>query len=576
MWVCRRFPGSGARSEIVARDWRLKIMKRTPFDGLLLIFTATAVLGVIVAYDRTRAGVKLVSILVGIGLFYSLAWGRRRNLPRVWGMLAGLSVVVAAYFLLMHDWQALPADVDILTRIGLWWMGVRPSFTLPAIHPNSAGGLIAIFMPFQIVWGVYGWRKRRPAIWATAVFLGGVTLIGWLMTSSRASWLAFGMALGIGMLWRFSLWAQTAEGWPRQRVFMTLLLLMIGIAAGFAFVLPGGFFALAGSVPGDATAGSRLVLYRQTLALIADFPFTGGGLAAFPGLYSQYIAVTPFFQFNYSHNLWLDVWLEQTFLGLLALLGILGGSGALLWRTAAATSDLARRKRRRALSLSRWATAMGLLILVVHSLVDDALYGGLGTPFLFVLPGIAVAAARRHEVERLRPFSFSAPVFVFLIAGLAALTLQPTPTGRWYANRGATTMAQTELHDWPTQVWDDGRYAAQLTPARLVLQQAIAIQPANRTAQSRLGLIALLERDFETAVAYLQSAHDLDPDHRGIAKSLGYSYVWAGEWEQAVNLLTDIPEARREMKAYVHWWNEQGRPDLAALAEAQAAALKSK
>ncbi len=551
-------------------------MKRTPFDGVLLIFAATAVLGVIVAYDRTRAGIKLVNILVGIGAFYSLAWGRRRNLPHVWSALSGLSAAIAVYFLLTHDWQALPADSGLLTGIGLQWMGVRPSFPFPAIHPNSAGGLIAIFWPFQIVLGGYGWRKRRPKIWMTAVLLVGITLIGWLMTSSRASWLAFGAALGIVGLWWLSQRAQAATGWPRQRIFIMLLFLMSGLVGGLAVALPGGLLALAGSVPGAATAGSRLVLYRQTLALIADFPFTGGGLAAFPGLYAQYIAVTPFFQFNYSHNLWLDVWLEQTLLGLLALLAVMGGAGALLWRTAVTVDDSTQRKSRQALNLSRWASALGLLTLLGHSLVDDALYGGLGTPFLFVLPGIVVLASRQREVERLRPFSFAAPVFIFLAAALAALTLQPSLLGRWYANRGAAAMARIELQDWPTQIWDDGRYAAQLAPAQAFLQRAIAIQPANRTAQSRLGLIALAKRDFETAVTHLQIAHDRDPDHRGIAKSLGYSYVWTGDLGRAADLLADIPEARREMKAYVHWWNEQGRPDLAALADAQAAAMAAK
>lgn len=51
---------------------------------------------------------------------------------------------------------------------------------------------------------------------------------------------------------------------------------------------------------------------------------------------------------------------------------------------------------------------------------------------------------------------------------------------------------------------------------------------------------------------------------------------WNDQPDRAVALLADIPEARDEMGNYALWWRQQGRPDLAAYAEATAARLASR
>lgn len=549
-------------------------MKRKPFDLALLVFVATAVAGIWVAYDRTQAGIKFLNIIGSVVLFYVLAGQRRRDIWRAAGALGVVGSAIAAYFLLTHDWQAWPADIDLLTRIGVGWMGIRPSLALPTIHPNIAGGLIAVLLPFQVALGVYGWRERRSRIWQMALIMGGVTLAGFLLTSSRAAWLSLAAAMGVWLLWLMSGWGTAVLHWPRRNLFWLLAVLAVGLGLGLSFVVADGPLALLGNLPGRDNVTSRLDLFRQTLALIGDFPFTGGGLAAFPGLYSQYIAVTPFFQFNYSHNLWLDVTLEQTALGTLALIWMLAGSSLLLWRTVTSSKQRPRHIRHD-LSLFRWATLIGLVAMMLHGLVDDALYGGVGTPLLFFLPGMAVAVSRKEEVKRLVPVSIvTKPRLALIAAALTAgLVWHQSVAASWYANLGAVAMARTELAGWPTRQWDDGRNAAALLPAESLFRKAIQFEPDNRTAQYRLGLAAMLRREYETAVTHLETAHTLAPEHRGIVKTLGYSYVWAGDLEKAAVLLENIPEAHREMTVYARWWEQRGRPDLADRAAEMAAVL---
>ena len=109
--------------------------------------------------------------------------------------------------------------------------------------------------------------------------------------------------------------------------------------------------ALANQLPGPASAGSRLDLSRANLHLIGDFPFTGGGLDSFPGLYAHYIRGLPFFQLDHGHNLYLDVALEQGLLGAFALISLLLGTLWLLWPQLKASNLLA------------WGTLASLLVM---------------------------------------------------------------------------------------------------------------------------------------------------------------------------------------------------------------------
>ena len=82
-------------------------------------------------------------------------------------------------------------------------------------------------------------------------------------------------------------------------------------------------------------------------------------------------------------------------------------------------------------------------------------------------------------------------------------------------------------------------------------------------------------QDFATAAFHLETAYTQDEDHRGTRKSLGYSYTWLGNFDQALGLLVEIPEARNEMDVYTWWWETQGRQDLASNANAMSELLSS-
>jgi hypothetical protein len=79
-------------------------------------------------------------------------------------------------------------------------------------------------------------------------------------------------------------------------------------------------------LPGFPFGISRLDLLNNTWNLLADFPFTGGGLRAFPGLYSEYILHIPYLFLEYSHHLYMDIALEQGAVGFFSFMVVLFGS----------------------------------------------------------------------------------------------------------------------------------------------------------------------------------------------------------------------------------------------------------
>ncbi|MFC1997974.1 tetratricopeptide repeat protein, partial [Chloroflexota bacterium] len=347
------------------------------------------------------------------------------------------------------------------------------------------------------------------------------------------------------------------------------------------FLVVGIWILVAGaiSIPGLKPIGqetfqgaTRLELVQGGLDLAGDFPITGGGLETFPGLYSHYIMETPFFLIPFAHNIFIDAAIEQGVLGVLAMGWVLFGS---IWL-------LAKRLGTESESPFGLAILGCLLVMITHNMVDNLVYYTLSAPLLFILPGFAVAVARAGDPQddpsrvggagRWRFAALGALVLVILLAG--AWFRQPL-AATWYAGLGAVQMSKTQLADFPSGKWDAGGDMERFAAADALFLTALAYDPENRTANHRLGLIAMLDHDFQRAVPHLEIALQADPEHRGIRKALGYSYTWNGQYVQASELLTDLPEVIQEMDVYTWWWGTLGRDDLAGNAQEMLALLAS-
>ncbi|MFZ1401256.1 MAG: O-antigen ligase family protein [Candidatus Promineifilaceae bacterium] len=580
---------------LVLLPWLLRLaagqlpFRRSRFDGWLVLFGGTAVLATFTAYNFAQAVGKFWVLVGALAVYWAIVSLPRRDLYLLAGATGPLGVLLAFYFVMTNNWRQWPADLGVLNRLGEAWLGIRPFLPfLPPVHPNALGGMIALLLPFTLAFAVFAWRSQQfrwvQGTAACLVIMAG----GLLFTSAVGAWLALALGLSCWLFWRVSQRVSQQNPARQKPLFAVLLLLVL---------LPAGYLLSTAWLRADELA--RWNLARQTFFLIQDFALTGSGLATFPALYAEYVRVVPNYYVAYS-NLYMDVWLELGFLGFVALLGLLAGSFWQLLRHAWASRHapvgvaqvtVVQGEQRhcleetplwlRQIGLFQWAAFVSLLVLCLQGLTDDAFFGAQATPLLFFAPAVVVVVTRQQR-QAVAPVAGHwrrgaiglVATAVFLLVFF--LGFRQTVLAQWHANLGALSLARVELVGWPTNRWNTGGYLGRYEPAVAQFEQALALNPANRTAHHRLGLLAMLAQDYDTAVAHLQAAHAVTPEFRGLVKSLGYSYVWQGAYEPGAALLATIPEAKVEMTVYTSWWQEQARPDLASHATNMVAILENK
>lgn len=543
--------------------------QRSSLDWLIAIFLITAWIGYWASYDRTTAWSKVWFIVLGVLVFYALSAQPRQNRAGISTILFAMGVGVSIYYLLTHDFAAAPRKLEFVNALGLGIMGVRPQTGWTPIHPNYVAGIVALTVPFVLytIWEGLQSRERFSLPYVLLIAAGlAVAGIALLMATSRGVFLA--MAGGAGAVFLLKLiYARRAWQGNRFILFLALVIYLCVIVA----LLYAGPARTAGGVTGSSYYGngSRAELFSSSLNLVADYPFTGGGLGSFPGLYSHYLLNIPFDYLPNSHNLFLDVAIEQ---------GLIAGLAFLILYLAGLWIVLDSIVTERGIPVFQLLIVFSLIAAMVHGMVDNYLYNGVGAVLSLFLVGLSVSTGQEAALS---PTPGAKPVRVAQVSGMAVfivagvLAFLPSIRSMWHANLGAVQLSKVELHQFPSANWDLDFSLTRLDTPEASLRSALELDPANRTANHRLGLIAMLRGDFLSAAGYLETALEQSPEHRGIIKSLGYCYTWLDNVEKARPLLEEIPEARSELEVYVWWWDTQGRPDLSAHASDMASDLKN-
>ncbi len=542
------------------------LQRRTALNWPLLLFLGAAFIGLWAAYDRGSAFQKLLLLLGAYLLYTAIVVQPLQRLWKVVAVLAALGSAIAIFFLLTMDWRAHPPEFGFARRLVDSWAAVRPSLSLSSLHPNVAGGLIALLLPFQIGWM---WRARRSQDRAgRPVMAIGllVSLLALIISSSRGAIFSLLVALAfwalLQMLARLAAARQIKSRLPVSWL-AAAVVVIIGamLTAGYGQLGP-----LLARLPLGAGFAERAGLAAQTRHLIADFPLLGGGLAAFPGLHSRYILGIPYFFLPNGHNIFLDVFLEQGLLGVIAFIVIVATT---FWRLVSVIFAANGQAVAGQAKLLAGVTLSSFTILLLHGLVEDTVYGSAGLPLLLVAPALAIAlhdASSEDGVSgQRRRVRVNRHPLLLCGALLLASVLLPAGRAAWLANIASLHMARVELDGFPHDQWRDDIDVERLAPARALFEQSIGINQRQSTAYYRLGLIAMLRHDYEEAVHQLQRAHQNNAGHVGIRKALGYSYAWTGNVEQGSLLLSQAPFVNQELQAYENWWQSRGRDDLASI-----------
>ncbi len=534
----------------------MRLNSRIAFFASLALFLSSALFGALISYNQTVAWQRFVAIGLGVGLCLLFAWmpermrfaGRNGFAPmRV--ILALLPTALLIYFFLTNDWTARLGKVVWLDPILGWFASWQPQLPGLAIDSNSLGGVLAMLIPLQ----VSALRNSRFRIGGMSLLV--VSFAGLLLSQSRGAWLALG-----AIAWVWAVWYVTGLIVLAPRARQGLFLASVAAIALLSLVL------LSATSLGEGLLterSDRWIVWRNSVDLVSDYPFTGIGLGAFTMAYSSYVLLVHVPHTIHAHNLFLDIWLEQGLLGLLTFVALvlIGMSNSLKspWRVAALAS---------------------VGVIVLHGFLDDTFYGYGGNALaLLLLPfGILARDASSNQVRVSRWFIPASASVIALVALIVVFV--PSTRAMIEANLGALLQTRTELSLYSQAEWqfqDRLRRSptVNLNGALEHFHTALALDPANATANRRLGQIALSRGEYTRAREYLQAAYASAPEHSATRLLLGELYAIEGEIEQASMLWKNLDTSAGQLQVRLWWYEYLGdREKLQSVTQAARLARK--
>lgn len=496
------------------------------------LFVASAVPAAFVGYDPGLAWPTLAVLLGGGLLTAGLALAGRK--ARLWEAAAGLfvllCVLVAGYVITQMGRLDYDEKVGVISSLAALIGRITPNLARWQPNLNSVATFIeaAPFIAVGLAFSTANRKLRFLWLGAAAILLGGL-----LFSASRGAWLA--VAAGT-LLWAACYWKPAR--W-----------LAFGAAAGMAVLI---LYVL---VRGDITAISdipvlssvlgplfirpdRLEVYRNSLALIADTPFTGIGLGKqFALVYSRYELLIPFLYLSYSHNLTLEILLQQGLAGFIAWVGVTVTVFSAAWNH--------RHHPQRLILESTW---VGMAVILLHGVSDARQYDDLRCwlPF-FLLLGLNIALLWEHAPDKPR-LAWMIPAGVAALGLGMYLALLGSVPAAALTNRGALLQQRADLQAGLS----GAEQAALREDAKDLFLEALEEAPGQRSTNQRLGMIYLEQLDYPAAITVLEQALLADPEHPGTRKALGLAYAWAGRTEEALPMLRDLPNIVDEMN-YWGW-----------------------
>jgi O-antigen ligase len=531
------------------------LTRRTPLDVPILFFFLSALAGLWPSYDLALSLPLSLMIVGGVALYYlfvnNCTTEHSRHILSAGSLLLGLTV--SLYFIIQYEHP-------VMGRI-------FPDAWALRLHPNSVATFLEGMMPLALVMAI---GERRLWLRVFYGFCAATFALALLMTASRGAWVALALCGIIWLCTRF------------RRIGM-----VFAAVVPISVVVPGAYLvfnndASLNSIPIVGTTlvplfarPDRLEVYRNSVYLIQDFPLTGIGLSdVFAMVYSRYALLIQVPFLTYSHNLFLEIWLDQGLLGILSFLSLIAAFYLFVGRV---LSHLPRIKEK-APSAVFQGCWLGVTATLIHGLFDARQYADSWTlPVLFVLLGLAVGTglgivqtgqntpSRRTFVgseylpRRLRAEHLAVYFILVLTCLSLGFALYKPLLAVVHANLGSVYQAKGELAPNLT----DGERQWYLHLAKAHYDKAISCAPDNHTAQQRLGRLALDAGRYEEGAAHLELAYQAAPSSFATRKALGLAYVWVGRLDEAEPLLRGVKDIVQELNTWGWWRSTRGEDRLA-------------
>ncbi len=547
------------------------LMPHTGLELPLLVFLGTAGLATWLAVEQGNALLQLARMLAAWVLFYAVVQSDKRLHPWLVAGVTLLTLGLAIYWPLQHDYSASPGKFPWITQLGLWINQHLPAIPGPSIHPNVAASTLAPGLAFSVALVIWA-SKRRPWLAIFSILSTVIILATLLLTSSRGGWLA---VTTTGLL---AVLALIQRKWfrgkiPRRLYWGSTVLIAVLFLA--LITLVGYWEPLLGQVPDPSgSVHGRLELWNQVLLLIGDAPFTGFGLMGFRMVYATYGILIHVPIQDHAHNTYLEVGLEQGLIGLFALLW--GMAVLLYWAWLAIENDQRVRWG--------WAGLAAIGILTVHGIFDVVFYVTRPLPLVGLFLGMTwmlsetsspAKLARQPSCRRsLRRLTFATGLTCTALLLLAFL--RPL-LAAWYANLGVIAQTRLELRTYDSTHFDNPtldevRQQLDLSQAVGYFNQSLYWQPANRTATQRLAQISLSVGEYSQALELVQTAWNAGHHDEITRLLLGDALVAQKDPLAAAEIVRGLPQATSRLNTQA-WYRYYRQADYGRAVSAFQAVL---
>jgi hypothetical protein len=542
-----------------------QVLNSIPFVRPLTLFVVGGVLGTLVSYDLALSWAWLAPMLLGVHLYLGIVTALRHRLMIVAMILAFWSIGYSAMLAAQYRHLGFSEKLEVAARLGRLLSAPFPDVTPVFIDANAAASFLAPAIPLiaGLVWST---RGAYRAAWGIAA---SVVALGLLLTSSRGALVALAAASILWLLVRVQACAHRPgvrlPPFARRRALIT--------GAAVAGIIASSMVLVQHPLAQDAFASAmlraadRLAVYRNSLFLALDFPFSGiGPGTVFGQMYSRFqLLIIPTY-IGYAHNLFLGVWLAQGIIGLIGFFWLVIASLRRIAPLIHAQSPLVQ------------GAAIGCVALLLHGLTDAPQYDTSWATMILAFGLFGITAATRpsdtpaHAVESapqrrpLRSWAIAAASIIAL--AVSAPHLAAAGAGNyavWLQSRamlaGGLTHEERSALMRESVVW---------------VNHGLRMAPDSPLIQKRLGMLALDLGDYPRAINALERAQTLLANDQATCKALGMAYVWNGDPDYGAEILAhldDADEVREELGIWVYAWQDRGRDDLAAYAQRAAQAM---
>ena len=260
------------------------------------------------------------------------------------------------------------------------------------VNRNHFAGLLEMTLPFAVIYPVAILRRRAGRHFTVPLVLKAcavlavalVIFMGIANSLSRMGFAAslcsiFGMSvLGLG------------AGLPARKKCLAISLVGALVLLSFIFLAPHRLILRFAQL---SSSEDRLLMWKETLPLIAAYPLFGCGLGGYESAFHKFNVSSPNWTVDYAHDDYLQSLAELGVLGFLIAAGLML---AILVKALQAT----RRNFGSDAGYLALACTSAIMAILIHSFVDFNLYVPANALLLAWISGIAVRVQERVEPPR--------------------------------------------------------------------------------------------------------------------------------------------------------------------------------